>query len=98
MGFSWSVSPLLENPDNYFHREDFSSIDHLIPRRMESVSASGEAYNSRNPLGKVDFDMSSVSGPTPESNVFHGFGRSPARFGMDFRPRASVSAQCSNDS
>ena len=82
----------MENPDNHFHREDFSSIDHLIPRRMEEVSASGEAYNSRNPLGKVDFDMSSVSGPTPESHVCHGFGRSPARFGEDFRPRASLCA------
>ena len=82
----------MKNPDNHFHREDFSSIDPLIPRRMEEVSASGEAYNSRIPLGKVDFDMSSVSGPTAESHVFHGFGNSPARFKKDFRPRASLCA------
>ena len=82
----------MENLNNHFHREDFSSIDHFIPRRMEEVSASGEAYDSRYPLGKVDLDMSSVGRPNLESHVFHGFGSSPARFEEDFRPRASLRA------
>ena len=40
--------------------------------------------------GKVDLHMSSVGWPNLESHVFHGFGSSPARFGEDFRPRASL--------
>ena len=40
---------------------------------MDKVSAPGEAYNLRYGWGKVDFDMSSVSGTTSESHVFHRF-------------------------
>ena len=59
---------------------------------MELVSASGEAYNSRYPVGKADLDMSIVGEPNLESHVFHGFGSSPASFGQDFRSRSSLRA------
>ena len=63
-----------------------------IPRRMELVSAPGEAYNSSSRCGKVDFDMSSVGRPNLQSHVFYGFRSFPTRFGKDFQPRASLRA------
>ena len=37
----------MKNPDTRFACEDFSSIDHVILRRIETVSASGEANLER---------------------------------------------------
>ena len=68
----------------HFDRADFSHDVYNIPRRMEAVSAPGEAYNSRYVWAKVDIDMSSVGRPNIGSHVFDGFRSSPIRFVQDF--------------
>ena len=41
----------------HFDRADFSHDVYNIPRRMEAVSAPGEAYNSSSRCRKVDLHM-----------------------------------------
>ena len=74
----------------HFDRADFSHDVDNIPRRVEVVSAPGEAYNSRKSVGKVGLDMSSVGRPTIGSHVFDGSRSSPIRFGQDFHSRRII--------
>ena len=51
--FSFNVLLLAKNPQVHFRRADFCQKVYNIARRMEDVSAPGEAYNSRKSPGKV---------------------------------------------
>ncbi len=89
--FDQRFHDISESKNSFSMRIIFQKLYHIL-RRMDKVSAPGEAYNSRYVCGKVDIDMSSVGRPNLGSHVFNGFHSSRTRFGKDFRPTASLRA------